>query len=45
MESVRSIFALQQSTGESELVVLLSAFTVTKLGSGALSGPALLCNI
>ena len=31
MESVRSIFALQQSTSESELVVLLSAFTVTKL--------------
>ena len=31
MASVRSIFVLQQSTSESELVVLLSAFTVTKL--------------
>ena len=31
MESVRSILSLQQSTSESELVVLLSAFTVPKL--------------
>ena len=31
MESVWSILSLQQSTSESELVVLLSTFTVAKL--------------